>query len=116
MLPDAAEWSREATVIGMRAIPAGGYKLQLIEGLFAEFGGRPARVLDLGCGTAANFEKALRRHPHSRTRGVEQNREALAQANDLLGGSSKSSSTRVLVSGLAGPFRSRHLARAFLST
>jgi SAM-dependent methyltransferase len=73
-------------VIGMRAIPAGGYKLQLIDWLFAEFGGRPARVLDLGCGTAANFETALRRHPNVSYTGVEQNREALAQAKELLAG------------------------------
>jgi SAM-dependent methyltransferase len=73
-------------VIRMGATRAGGYKVMLIEALFAQFRGQPARVLDLGCGNAANFEVALRRYPNVSYTGVEQDREALAQARDLLAG------------------------------
>jgi SAM-dependent methyltransferase len=64
---------------------AGGYKVLLVEDLFTSFNGRSARVLDLGCGSAASFEMALRRHPNVLYTGVEQDGAALAQAREVVG-------------------------------
>ena len=64
---------------------AGGYKALLVDKLFSEFSGRPARVLDLGCGAAAHFAAALERYSNVSYTGVEQDRAALAEARETIG-------------------------------
>lgn len=51
---------------------------------FQEFGARPARVLDLGCGDCASVEGALRAYPNVAYVGVEQDKNALARARAAL--------------------------------
>jgi SAM-dependent methyltransferase len=63
-----------------------GYKELLVEELFEEFGGEPARVLDLGCGTCGPFATALRRHPNVSYTGVELHAPSLAKARAAIGG------------------------------
>jgi SAM-dependent methyltransferase len=69
----------------MKETPAGGYKALLVERLFSDFAGEPARVLDLGCGTAVNFEPALARHPNIAYTGVDQDQRALSKARATVG-------------------------------
>jgi SAM-dependent methyltransferase len=62
------------------------YCLQLIDRAAAEAGGGEFRVLDLGCGTGANFVELLRRRPNVTYVGVEPSRTAAAEARRLLVG------------------------------
>jgi len=64
---------------------AWGYKARLIDDLLNDFGGRPVRVLDLGCGTAEAFVDALRRHTNITYTGVEQRDSSLRRARDTIG-------------------------------
>jgi SAM-dependent methyltransferase len=64
---------------------AGGYKTRLVDDLLSAFGDGPARVLDLGCGTAETFHAALQRHPNVAYTGVDQDASALAQARATVG-------------------------------
>lgn len=61
------------------------YKELLIEALLSEYGGASARVLDLGCGTSANFVAALHRHQNISYTGVEQDAHRLSQARAAIG-------------------------------
>src|SRR5215217_6648563 len=69
----------------MEKTRAGSYKAILVERLLADFAGQPARVLDLGCGTAVAFSPALSRHPNIAYTGVEQDSSALARARERMG-------------------------------
>jgi cyclopropane fatty-acyl-phospholipid synthase-like methyltransferase len=69
----------------MEDVLAGGYKTLLVDRLFSDLGEGPARVLDLGCGTAVNFRSALERHPGVAYTGVDQDRAALATARASVG-------------------------------
>jgi len=62
-----------------------GYKERLVDELFSELDGRPARVLDLGCGTGQIFVDVLRRHSNVAYTGVDQDGYALRHARDTIG-------------------------------
>jgi SAM-dependent methyltransferase len=62
------------------------YCLQLIDRAAAEAGDGDYRILDLGCGTGANFVELLRRRPNVTYVGVEPSRAAAEEARRLLPG------------------------------
>lgn len=68
-----------------RAMNTWDYKEQFVDELFAEFGGRPARVLDLGCGAGRIFIEVLKRHENVAYTGVEPDTAMLARAREVIG-------------------------------
>ena len=62
------------------------YCLQLIDRAVAEADDGDFRILDLGCGTGANFVELLRRRPNVTYVGVEPSRAAAEEARLLLPG------------------------------
>lgn len=81
MHPPSSPVQESGTEAAFRA----GYKPELIERLFSDFAGTQARVLDLGCGTCANFADPLRRHPNIAYTGVEANPRLVARAQATVG-------------------------------
>jgi SAM-dependent methyltransferase len=62
------------------------FKIAFLGPLLREFGDRPLRVLDMGCGTAKDWPSILREHPAVIYTGVEPDARSRATANDLLRG------------------------------
>ena len=69
----------------MIAVAGSSYKEQLVEELLDAFDGRPARVLDLGCGTGQSLADALVRHPNVLYTGVDQNAASMRKARATIG-------------------------------
>ncbi len=61
------------------------YCLSYIDRIAAA-GDEPITILDLGCGTGANFVELLRRYPHVRYIGIEPSRPACDTAQNVLKG------------------------------
>jgi SAM-dependent methyltransferase len=68
------------------AVPARDFKIAFLDGLLGEFGDRPLRVLDLGCGTAKDWPSILRAHPGVTYTGVEPDARSRETAREILGG------------------------------
>jgi len=60
------------------------FKIAFLNGLLSEFGDRPIRLLDMGCGTAKDWPIILRSRPRVTYVGVEPDSKSRAVANDLL--------------------------------
>lgn len=69
----------------MIAVAGLSYKEQLVEELLDAFDGRPARVLDLGCGNGQSLADALVRHPNVLYTGVDQNAASMRKARATIG-------------------------------
>ena len=62
------------------------FKIAFLEGLLSQFGERPIRILDMGCGTAKDWPGILRSRPWVTYVGVEPNSKSRSVANELLHG------------------------------
>jgi len=62
------------------------FKIAFLEGLLSQFGERPIRILDMGCGTAKDWPGILRSRPWVTYVGVEPNSKSRSVAIELLDG------------------------------
>ena len=62
------------------------FKIAFLEGLLSQFGERPIRILDMGCGTAKDWPGVLRSRPWVTYVGVEPNSKSRSVASELLHG------------------------------
>jgi len=62
------------------------FRIAFLEGLLSQFGERPIRILDMGCGTAKDWPGVLRSRPWVTYVGVEPNSKSRSVASELLHG------------------------------
>jgi SAM-dependent methyltransferase len=62
------------------------FKIAFLEGLLSQFGERPIRILDMGCGTAKDWPDILRSRPWVTYVGLEPDSKNRSVANELLHG------------------------------
>ena len=59
------------------------FKIAFLEGLLSQFGERPIRILDMGCGRAKDWPGVLRSRPWVTYVGVEPDLKSRSVANEL---------------------------------